>query len=134
MGNMTDFDANEVDPSAKRVLVPDGDYKAIITRSERNPTSKGDGEYILLQFEILEGEYERRVLKSFINIVNPNPETVRIAKGQLSAICRAVGVLQPDDSSELHNIPLCITVGKKKRSDTGEMANTIKAYKSLEVE
>ena len=33
-------------------------------------------------------------------------DLVKIARGELSAICRAVGVMQPRDSVELHNVPL----------------------------
>ena len=53
---------------------------------------------------------------------------VKIARGELSAICRAVGVMQPRDSVELHNLPLLITVKLKKREDTGELTNEIKGY------
>lgn len=57
-----------------------------------------------------------------------NPTTVQIARQELSAICRSVGVMTPGDSVELHNIPLVITVKLKKRDDTGEMANEVKGY------
>jgi len=53
---------------------------------------------------------------------------VKIARAELSAICRAVGVLTPRDSCELHNLPLVITVKCKKRPDTGEITNEIKGY------
>ena len=50
------------------------------------------------------------------------------ARSELSALCRAVGVLQPRDSVELHNIPLLLTVKLKKREDTGELTNEVKGY------
>ena len=59
---------------------------------------------------------------------NPNELAVRIARGELSAICRAVGVLTPSDSVELHNLPLVIRVACKKRADTDEIANEIRGY------
>ena len=43
-------------------------------------------------------------------------------------MCRAVGVLAPNDSTELHNLPLVIHVRCKKRADTGEISNEIKGY------
>ena len=46
---------------------------------------------------------------------------MKIARAELSAICRAVGVLAPNDSTELHNLPLVIHVRCKKRQDTGEI-------------
>lgn len=45
----------------------------------------------------------------------------------LYAICRAVNVLQPRDSVELHNLPLTITVRCKKNQDD-EIVNEIKGY------
>jgi hypothetical protein len=58
---------------------------------------------------------------------------VKIARGNLSALCRAIGVMQPRDSVELHNIPLVVTVKLKKREDTGDLANEVKGYAKKEV-
>lgn len=57
---------------------------------------------------------------------------VQIARAELSAICRAVGVLAPADSAELHNLPLTISVRCKKRADTGEIVNEIAGYAQKE--
>ena len=54
--------------------------------------------------------------------------SVQIAQTELSAICRAVGVLAPNDSVELHNLPLVISVKCKKRDDTGDVTNEVKGY------
>ena len=53
---------------------------------------------------------------------------MQIARADLSAICRAVGILAPKDSAELHNLPLVIHVRCKKRTDTGELVNEVKGY------
>ena len=57
---------------------------------------------------------------------------VQIARADLSAICRAVGVLAPKDSVDLHNLPLVIHVRCKKRTDTGEIVNEVKGYAKKE--
>ena len=57
---------------------------------------------------------------------------VKIARSELSAICRAVGVLQPKDSTELHDLPLVISVKCKKRRDTDEVQNEIRGYAKKE--
>jgi hypothetical protein len=36
--------------------------------------------------------------------------------------------MQPKDSSELHNLPLQITVKCKKREDTGDVTNEIRGF------
>jgi hypothetical protein len=63
-----------------------------------------------------------------LNLDNPNATAVTIARAELSAICRAVGVLAPKDSVELHNLPLVIHVKCKKWDDTGELTKEVKGY------
>jgi hypothetical protein len=53
---------------------------------------------------------------------------VRMARSDLSDICKAVGVITPNDSEELHDLPLEIKVAVKRRSDTGKMTNEIEGY------
>jgi hypothetical protein len=81
-----------------------------------------------LTFQILDGEYKGRFLWSRLNLHNANPTAVKIAQAELSAICRAVGVLTPGDSVELHNLPLVINVKCRKREDSGDITNEIKGY------
>jgi hypothetical protein len=53
---------------------------------------------------------------------------VRIARSQLSAICRAIGVMQPRDSVDLHKVPLVGTVKVKKNSETRDLVNEVKGF------
>ena len=128
MANINGFNANEVEPSTAFEPVPAGKYIAAITASEMKPTKKADGSYLELEFTILEGDCQGRKVWDRLCITHPNQQTVKIARGNLSAICRAVGVMQPKDSVELHNLPLEITVKLKKRTDNDELANEIKGY------
>jgi hypothetical protein len=122
------FNANEVEPAVGFEVLPDGQYLAAIVESEMKPTKSGAGQYLQLTFQVLEGEHKGRLLWARLNLDNSNATTVRIARAELSAICRAVGVMAPKDSVELHNLPVVITVGHKKRPDTGELTNVIKGY------
>jgi hypothetical protein len=63
-----------------------------------------------------------------LNIVHQNVTAANIAKAELASICRAVGVITPQDSTELHNLPLIITVQLRRRDDTGELTNRIRGY------
>ena len=132
MADLNGFDARTVEPTADFEPIPAGKYLAAITDSEMKPTKSGTGSYLQLTFTILEGEYKNRVLWARLNLNNPNATAVKIARSELSAICRAVGVMQPKDSVELHNLPLLITVKLKKRQDTGELANEVKGYAKKE--
>jgi hypothetical protein len=133
MANLNGFDADNVDPATDFDPLPAGKYLAIITASEMKKTKSGSGHYLELTFQVVEGEYKNRMLWSRLNLDNPNRQTVQIAQGELSAICRAVGVMQPKDSIELHNLPLLVTVKCKKRDDTGDVVNEIRGYAKKEV-
>ncbi len=128
MASLNGFDANKVDPAQAFEPLPAGEYLAAIVDSSMNANSKGNGEYLKLEFQVLDGKHKGRKLYANLNMKNPNEEAVRIARAELSALCRAVGVLTPGDSVELHNLPLVLKVGMEKRKDTGEMQNRIKAY------
>jgi len=131
MANLNGFDASQVEPTSFDPL-PAGKYLAVITESEMRPTKKGAGQFLNLTFEIVEGEYRGRKVWARLNLKNPNPQAEQIARGQLSAICRAVGVMAPKDSLELHNLPLVVTVKVKKREDTGDLQNEISGYAKKE--
>lgn len=128
MANLSGFNANEVDPAIAFEPIPAGKYLAVITASEMKPTKSGVGNYLELTFQVLDGPFKGRVLWARLNLDNPNPTTVKIARAELSAICRSVGILQPKDSQELHNLPLQVSVSVKKRSDTDELTNEIRGY------
>jgi hypothetical protein len=128
MANLNGFDASQVDPNTTFEPIPAGKYLAAITESEMKPTKSNTGTYLQLTFTVLEGEFRGRVLWARLNLSNPNATAVKIAQGELSAICRAVGVLQPRDSVELHNLALLITVKVVKRSDNNDLTNEIKGY------
>lgn len=123
-----DFDATSVEPNAGFDVIPAGSYAAVIVNDEMRDTKNGKGRYLQLEFEIIDGEFKGRKLWSRLNLENPNPEVVRIARGDLSSICRAVNVLKLTDTLELHNLPLIIDV-KCKKDPEGEIRNEIKAYK-----
>jgi hypothetical protein len=92
------------------------------------PNKAGNGRYLELAFTILEGQFANRQLWARLNLEIPHEIAARIAQSELSAICRAVGVLTPNDSVELHNLPLVIRVRCRRRKDTGEIGNEIGGY------
>ena len=128
MANLTGFDANRVEPMTEFEPVPAGKYLAVIVASEMKPTKNKRGRFLELVMEIIEGECKGRKLWARLNLENDNQQTVQIARGELSSICRAVGVMQPSDSVELHNLPMQVTVKCKKREDNGEITNEVKGY------
>lgn len=128
MANLNGFDASTVEPANDFDPIPAGTYVAIITGSEIKPTKDGSGEYLELTFQIIEGDYTNRLLWARLSLNHAKDIVARIARSQLADICKSVGVLKPNDSAELHNLPLSIDVRLKKRKDNGDMVNEIKKY------
>ena len=128
MADLRGFDARNVDPMDSFEPIPAGKYLCAIVASEMKPTKSGNGSYLEIQFQVLDGEYKGRFVWDRLNLDNPNKLAVKIARAQLASICKAVGVLTPNDSTELHDLPLQVTVKMKRREDTGEMTNEIGGY------
>ena len=127
MANLSGFDASAISPAESFDVIPAGTYTGMITDSEMKSTKAGTGEYLQIVITVIDGEFENRKLWDRLNLINDNSTAVEIAQQTLSAICHAVGVLQPGDSSELHDIPLVVKVGVEK-SNTGDLRNIIKGY------
>jgi hypothetical protein len=132
MAGLDGFDARTVEPNQGFDVLPAGEYDAVIVNSEVKATQAGDGRYLKLELQVLNGQFQNRKVWDQLNIWNPNAQAVQIAKGQLSAICRAVNVLTPQDSAELHGKPLRIKVAVKKDAEYGDK-NVVKAYKPRQV-
>lgn len=131
----TQFNANDVEPSAPMELIPPGNYLCSIVNSEMLDTSNNNGQYLKLEFVVLEGQYANRHLWSNLNLVNSNPKTVEIAQKDLSAICHATGQLMVSDSEQLHNKPMIVTVkvkpaGNDKKDVWREAQNELRGYSS----
>ena len=127
MADLTGFDASQVEPNIFDPI-PAGKYLAMIVDSRMKVNQAGTGKYLELTFVIIEGQYQGRRLWVRLSLEHPNEQAVKIARARLSAICRAVGVLTPRDSVELHNVPLMIRVTCERRKDTDEIINVIKGY------
>lgn len=124
------FNANEVEPNDLFDPIPAGEYLCVITSSEEKQTKSRNGSYLELEFEVIEGPCKGRKLWDRLNLDNPNETTVKIAQATLSAICRAVNVITPNDSYELHDLPLVCKVRLQQRADSDEMTNVIKGYRA----
>ena len=124
------FDASQVEPSTPREVIQAGWYKAVITKSEEKPTKAQTGSYLQLSLEIIEGEHQGRVISDRLNLNNPNATAVEIAQRTLSAICRAVGVMTPRNSEDLHDKPLMVKVKVKPADATYSASNEIDGYEA----
>lgn len=130
MTNLAGFDASQVPEQQDFTAIPEGPYVVIATASEMKPTKNGQGAYLQFTFEVVDGPMKGRKLWSRLNLQNNNSIAVDIAKRELGAICRAVGIIKPSDSAELHNKPILVTVGVEI-DDRNRESNTIKKYEAV---
>lgn len=146
------FDANAPENNVSNVI-PKGNYQAVLVNSKVEKTKDGRGARLNLDFQILHGEYMNKHVFEGLNLwlrrneFNSESEwkaalssdqktktAVDIANAQLSAICKAVNVLSPKDSYELHNKELTIAVGVQEAKDGFPARNKITAYKPKSVQ
>lgn len=125
------FNAQAVQPAQNNFTpIPAGVYPAQIIESEIRALRSGNGEALSLQFEILGNQYAGRRVFANLNINHTNKEAERIAQEQLSAICHAVGVMQLQDSSQLHNKPMNIRV-KIRKQEGYEDRNEVSGFEAI---
>lgn len=131
MANLN-FDARQVDPQTTYEALPAGWYNFMITESELMPTKAGDGAYLRLTLRVIDGQYAGRQVFDNLNLQNPNPVAVEISYRRLSAYCHATGVLQVQDSQQLHGIPFKARLSVRKDKDGQyDDQNEVKAVKNI---
>ena len=128
------FDSTTVEPYTQEEFspLPNGEYVAEITESGMKQ-AKGNGkDYVELVFTITSGEYKGRKVWTRLNLYNENPIAVSIAKGTLSAICRAIGVPKITNTQQLHKFPVVITTANRTSGD--KVFCEIKKYERLKMQ
>lgn len=126
------FDATSVEPNQPFEVIPAGKYQAQIVASDLKPTSNGAGQYIWLELDILDGEYQGRKIWDRLNVINPNPQAVEIAQRALSALCHACGVMAFTDTEELHWKPVLVTVRVRPPKGDYAASNEIRGYSPID--
>ena len=124
------FDATTVEPNASFDPLPAGWYNANITNSEMKPTKDGSGAYIQLELTILDGEYANRKVFDLLNVQNNSKVAQEIAYATLSSICHATGVIQVQDTSQLHGIPMEVKLSVRAAKDGYDASNNVNGYRA----
>lgn len=127
-------------------VIPAGFYQAVIVESGGRPeneltcpdglvaTKNGKGRYLPFRFEIIEGEMKGRQLTKCFNMENVNPLAVQIAQKEMRELLKAIGwdfvakPFGPDETNEVHMIPLTIQVAVEEDKQSGEPRNNIKRF------
>ncbi|MBR9690405.1 DUF669 domain-containing protein, partial [Candidatus Woesearchaeota archaeon] len=109
-------------------VIPVGKYNVQITKSELVDTAKKNGQQLKLQFKVIDGKFKGRMVFAGLNIDNPNPKAVDIAIRELTSIVKACGKVDIQDSSEIHGIPLTVSVKITPASGNYPEKNEITKY------
>ena len=128
--DLNGFNADNIEPNTAFEPLPAGWYKAVITESEEKPTKAMTGSYLQLRIEVIDGPHKGRLVFDRLNLNNPNSTAVDIAQRTLSAICRAVGVRTPRQSSDLHDKPMMVKLAVKPAEGAYSASNEIKGYEA----
>ena len=129
------FNATDVAPAGSFTVYESGIYDVMIAGSELKETKAKKagtaqrGAYLQLNLRIASGPSAGGTVIDRINFENDNTTAEEIGQAQLSAICRVVGVMQLQDSQQLHGIPFKVELAKVERNDKpGEFSNDVKGY------
>lgn len=125
IGGTYDPDAK---PSAGYTPMPAGDYTLEIVESDYTANNAGNGMVLKLKTQVVGGEYDGRPFFINLSLEHEKPNVQEIAQRDFAALRRAVGVLNPEDTEELHFKSFPVKIGIKKRKDNGEMENNVKEY------
>jgi Protein of unknown function (DUF669) len=102
------FNARNVEPSQGFEPVPTGEYVLRIIKSDIALTSTRAGQILKLEWEVLDGPQGTvgRHVFTRINVQNQNQQAEEIGQRELSALCHSVGILDLQDTQQLHGIPV----------------------------
>lgn len=98
------FDVADVEVSERGNYdpMPKGEYTLKATDAELKDTSRGDGTYLAVTFEVIKpAQYNGRKVWQNFNIVNPNEKAEKIGREQVAGWARAAGKPNARDSDEL---------------------------------
>lgn len=126
------FNAANVAPQESIAPIPAGVYLAQVVESDVAPLKSGAGRALKLTFQILSGPYANRKVWASLNVEHRgSADAERIAQAQLSALCHAVGVINLQDTTQLHMKPVQIRV-KVRKDESGQYGdrNEVNGYEA----
>lgn len=138
------FNSNEHDDMGTFSVIDDGEYVMQITESDLVPTKaaaeeKGgnvdldpeaySGLRLNMTAVVMSGQDEGHKVFIGLNVKNPSAKAVEISQKELATICRAVGKVAIQDSSELHGIPFVGVVGTQPANGQYAAKNIMVGYK-----
>lgn len=72
------------------------------TETDIVPTKAGNGKILKYKIRITQGDLEDRLVFGQMNLQNPNPIATKIGQEEFRAAREVTGVLEPEDTQDLH--------------------------------
>lgn len=107
--------------------IPPGSYEVVCIDHEVKTTKAGNGEYVSLTFEILDGQFAKRRLWFNFNWTNPSLEAMRIGRQQFKQFINAAGLEKVADTEESVDLTCIVEVDIDPKDAT---RNRIKRFTS----
>jgi len=124
-----EFDATNYTPQyGGGGMLPIGKHPVMIVETELKSTNKGDGGFLALTMEAVDGPAKGVRHTDRINLHNSNAMAVEIAQKQLSAYCYVTGVFKFKNTDELCKRPFVVEIGPQKNRP--EMTDVVAIYTS----
>jgi hypothetical protein len=127
------FDVSDVEMTAAPTSyepIPEGEYTLKAVEAEEKATSKGDGSYIKVKFEVVKGDYATRLIWQNFNHNNPSEKAQNIGRQQLIGWAAACGKPDAEDTDKLLDKPFLASVAIEKGTGGYSDSNRIKAFLS----
>lgn len=81
---------------------PVGEYQLEIVESDYVTNSTGTGNILKCKAQVVGGDFDQRPFYINYDLENDNPDAQEIGQREFARLRRAVGVLAPENSAELH--------------------------------
>lgn len=109
--------------------IPAGNYTAEVNRSEVKQAKGGRGSYLSLSLKVLEGDFAGRLIFQNITLTNASATAQNIGREQMAQLAGACGVLNLQDSEQLHGKPIGIRVAiETDKTGQYEPRNSVKKF------
>lgn len=128
MADLTEYnlDLTAIEPERQNEPLPAGAYAVVVSNTQTRETKMGNGTYLEIEMEIVEGDHKGRRIWDRINLRNPSEVAVEIGMRRLSSIGRILGIDRLANSEQLHGKMLVVTVAHRERD--GRVNVDVKGY------
>jgi hypothetical protein len=123
---------NEKKSKAPEAL-PKGFYRVMISESEGKDTKAGTGRYLLVTFDVIEGDFKGRKIWHMFNVQNRSEQAQAIGRGQMKALLEAIGHNAPlQYENDFHRVVqdkvLIVATGASSKGQDGEERTRVKDF------